>query len=103
MHKGLSQNQTKSLFDDAKTYGRIELALKRSKQLDQTANMDQASQSFDFKLCKDQPWNPENFSLLWGTWLWNNSTPAQKTFLNQMYWIAYYSQIISAEVATIFF
>jgi hypothetical protein len=41
--------------------------------------------------------------LLYGTWLWNQSTDYQKTILNQLYWVAYYSQIISAEIATIFF
>ncbi len=48
-------------------------------------------------------WNPEKFSLLYKTWIWDHSTPEQKIKLNQLYWIAYYSQIISAEIATIFY
>lgn len=103
MHPHLSQNQTISLLDDVKTSKRIEFALKKSKELDQTANMDLAARNFDLNACRSEYWNPEVFSLLWGTWIWDQSSPSQRVFLNQLYWVAYYSQIISAEIATIFF
>jgi hypothetical protein len=103
MNRNLSQNHNICLADDQKTMKRIELALKRSKELDQTAMMDQASKNFNYEDCKNEMWNPERFSLLYKTWLWDQSTPEQKVKLNQLYWIAYYSQIISAEIATIFF
>lgn len=103
MNRSLSQRHNICLADDQKTMKRIEIALKRSKELDQTAMMDQAARDFDYEKCKDEMWNPERFSLLYKTWLWENSTPAQKIKLNQMFWVAYYSQIISAEIATIFF
>lgn len=95
--------QFKSLKDDTKTIKRIELALKKSKQLDQTANMDLAANEFKYTDCNLSYWNPERFSLMHGTWIWNQASEYQKTILNQMYWVAYYSQIISAEIATIFF
>ncbi|MBL7546163.1 MAG: hypothetical protein JNL11_20250 [Bdellovibrionaceae bacterium] len=98
-----NEPKEKSLKDDIKTLKRIELALKKSKQLDQTANMELASQNFKYTDCHLANWNPERFSLLYGTWLWNQSSEYQKTILNQLYWVAYYSQIISAEIATIFF
>jgi hypothetical protein len=91
------------LKDDVKTYKKIELALKKSKELDQTANMDLAAQNFSLIDCANEHWNPENFSLLHGTAIWDQSTLAQRIKLNQLYWIAYYSQIISAEIATIFY
>lgn len=103
MNRNLSQTHKITLADDPKTMKRIELALKRSKELDQTAMMDQASKDFNYDLCKDEMWNPERFSLLYKTWIWEQSTPAQKIKLNQLFWVAYYSQIISAEIATIFF
>lgn len=93
----------KSLNDDVKTLKRIEIALRRSKELDQTANMDAAATAFSYADCRDSWWNPESHSLLWGTWLWEQSTREQRIKLNQLYWVAYYSQIISAEIATIFF
>ncbi len=103
MNRNLSQRHNVCLADDQKTMRRMEIALKRSKELDQTANMDHASSTFSYESCKDEMWNPEKFSLLYKTWLWEQSTPAQKIKLNQLYWVAYYSQIISAEIATIFF
>lgn len=103
MNRNLSQRTKYTLTDDPKTLKRIEIALKRSKELDQTANMDLSAATFDYETCKNEMWNPEKFSLLYNTWIWNNSTPAQKIKLNQLYWVAYYSQIISAEIATLFY
>src|SRR5437016_9991921 len=40
---------------------------------------------------------------MWGTPIWDQASAQQKVILNQLYWVAYYSQIISAEIATIFF
>ena len=103
MNRNLNQRHNICLSDDPKTLKRIEIALKRSKELDQTTNMDLASKAFDYESCKNEMWNPEKFSLLYKTWIWENATPTQKIKLNQLYWVAYYSQIISAEIATIFF
>lgn len=103
MNRNLSQNHAISLADDQKTMKRIEIALKRSKELDQTAMMDIYSKEFNYETCKNEMWNPERFSLLYKTWIWEQSTPEQKIKLNQLFWVAYYSQIISAEIATIFF
>lgn len=91
------------LRDDVKTYKKIEMALKKSKELDQTANMDLAAKMFIFQDCAHVSWNPEAFSLMYGTHLWDQSTPEQRIKLNQLYWIAYYAQIVSAEIATIYF
>lgn len=103
MNRNLSQRFDVCLADDQKTMKRIELALKRSKELDQTAMMNQAAIDFNYENCKNEMWNPEKFSLLYKTWIWEQSTPEQKVKLNQLFWIAYYSQIISAEIATLFF
>ncbi|MCA9556154.1 MAG: hypothetical protein KC933_39375, partial [Myxococcales bacterium] len=59
--------------------------------------------AFDYEACKHEYWNPEEFSLLWGTPVWDQASAAQRVVLNQLYWVAYYSQIISAEIATIYF
>ncbi len=103
MNRNLSQRYNISLADDPKTMKRIELALKRSKELDQTAMMELSAKEFNYETCKDEMWNPERFSLLYKTWIWEQSTPEQKIKLNQLFWVAYYSQIISAEIATLFY
>lgn len=102
MHTGLAQHQTLSLLDDASTCRKLEFNLRRNAELDHTAAIDAAAQRFRYADCRDDYWNPEQFSLLWGTTVWDQATPAQRVVLNQLYWVAYYAQIVSAEIATIF-
>lgn len=92
-----------SLGPTSVTYRKLHLNHTRNKQQDHTALMAQAALDFCYEDCRDSYWNPENFSLLYGTPLWDQSSPSQRVVLNQLYWVAYYSQIISAEIATIFF
>jgi hypothetical protein len=99
----LAQNQDKSLLDDQKTFRKLDLNYRRNKAQDNTATIDQLAAEFRYEDAKDRRWNPEQFSLLYGSPLWEQSTEAQRIKLNQIYWVAYYSQIISAEIATIFF
>ena len=65
--------------------------------------LDQAGKDFVYEDCQNEYWNPEEFSLLFDSPLWHESNQEQRVKLNQLYWVAYYSQIISAEIATIFF
>ncbi|MBY0371133.1 P-aminobenzoate N-oxygenase AurF [bacterium] len=86
-----------------RTYRQIELNLVKNREQDHTALLDSASAQFQYEDCKDSYWNPEDLSLLYGTPLWDQASPHQRVILNQLYWVAYYAQIISAEIATIFF
>ena len=91
-----------SLTHDPKTYKKIALNLKRNHKQDNTDELDALASEFVYADCAKDYWNPEEFSLLYGTPLWDEATPAQRVILNQLYWVGYYSQIISAEIATIF-
>lgn len=102
MNRDLEQDCEKSLADDLQTARKIELNFKRNKKQDNTEILDQLVADFKYEDCRDEFWNPEEFSLLYGTPLWEKSTSSQRILLNQLYWVAYYSQIISAEIATIF-
>jgi hypothetical protein len=102
MHAGLAQRQTRSLLDDSPTVKKLELNLRRNLEQDHTALIDGAAQRFRYEDCRNEYWNPENFSLLWGTPVWDQASAAQRVVLNQLYWVAYYAQIVSAEIATIF-
>ncbi|MEO0351264.1 MAG: P-aminobenzoate N-oxygenase AurF [Cyanobacteria bacterium P01_A01_bin.15] len=82
---------------------RLEINYHRNRKQDHTQLLDNAGQMFDYAECRDSYWQAENFSLLYGTPLWDQASRYQRTVLNQLYWVAYYSQIISAEIATIFF
>ncbi|HXG65456.1 MAG TPA: P-aminobenzoate N-oxygenase AurF [Blastocatellia bacterium] len=103
MNRSLSQRQDKSLLDDNRTLRKLELNYRKNKAQDNTPAIDRLAAEFRYEDCKDEYWNPENFSLLYGTALWEQADSTQRVKLNQMYWVAYYSQIISAEIATIFF
>ncbi len=92
-----------SLHDNPILAKKISLNYHRNKKQDQTQLIDEAVQNFNFDQCRGEYWNPENYSLLYGTPIWNESTQSQKIILNQLYWVAYYSQIISAEIATILY
>lgn len=102
MHPHLSQHQTRSLLDETQTYKKLAFNKKRNEAQDHSALMDEVTAQFVYADCAGSYWNPEDFSLLYGTPLWDQATPAQRIILNQMYWVAYYAQIISAEIATIY-
>lgn len=103
MNRALAQNHEKSLLDDHKTLRKLELNYRKNKAQDNTAAIDRLAAEFRYEDSKDSYWNPQQFSLLYGTPLWQQASGAQRVKLNQIYWVAYYSQIISAEIATIFF
>jgi hypothetical protein len=98
-------NETKqnTLLENQNIYKKLQINYTRNKQQDHTKLLDEAAAAFCYEDCKDEYWNPEEFSLLYGTPLWEQASPTQRIILNQLYWVAYYSQIISAEIATIYF
>ena len=102
MNEALPRPQS-DLSQNAKLCRKIQINHTRNKKQDHTALLDEAAKNFVYADAKNDFWNPEEFSLLYGTPLWDESDETQKLRLNQLYWVAYYSQIISAEIATIFF
>lgn len=101
MHPDLAQRQPRSLLDDVSTCRKLSLNLRRNTEQDHTAQIDACAAAFRYGDCRDTYWNPELFSLLWGTEVWQQASAAQRVILNQLYWVAYYAQIVSAEIATI--
>ncbi|MEO1390643.1 MAG: P-aminobenzoate N-oxygenase AurF [Cyanobacteria bacterium J06634_6] len=82
---------------------KIQLNYRRNQKQDHTECLNQAAHQFSYEACRDRYWQSEKFSLLYGTPLWDGATEDQRRILNHLYWVAYYSQIISAEIATIYF
>ncbi|MCT7987799.1 P-aminobenzoate N-oxygenase AurF [Laspinema olomoucense] len=103
MNNIFNEPKPNTLLENEKIYRKLQLNYQRNKQQDQTASIDQAASAFSYPECEQEYWNPEEFSILYGTPLWDQSTPSQRLILNHLYWVAYYSQIISAEIATILF
>jgi hypothetical protein len=105
LHKSSNTPNTSPslLAKDSKTRKKLELNYRRAKQTDHSPTLDQLAEQFDYQQCRNQYWQAPEFSLLYGTPLWDQASSTQKLILNHLYWVAYYSQIIAAEVATIFF
>lgn len=101
MNRTLSQRTPHSLLDSPAAYQKLEVNYRKNKAQDHTVKIDEAARRFNYDDCKDQYWNPESYSLLHGTALWDEASPTERVVLNQLYWVAYYSQIVSAEIATI--
>lgn len=101
MNTALFQKQDRSLLDDNRTLQKLNLNYRKNKEMDQTEKMDLAAAKFRYEDCRGEYWNPEEYSLLYGTPLWQQASASQRIVLNQLYWVAYYAQIISAEIATI--
>lgn len=92
-----------ALAADPRTVRKLEVNFRRNKEQDQTALMDAGAAAFRYADHGATLWNPERFSLLYGTPIWEGASERQRLILNHLYWVAYYSQIVSAEIATIFF
>lgn len=103
MHPDLEQKQSQSLLDDELTCRKLAFNQRKNEEDDHTRSIDEAAERFDYAKCRNEYWNPGPFSLLYGTPLWDEASPSQRILLNQLYWVAYYNQIISSEIATIFF
>lgn len=97
------ETQGNTLARSAAVQKKIHINYTRNKAQDHTALLDEAAAAFRYADCREAWWNPEELSLLWGTALWDQASPSQRRVLNHLYWVAYYSQIISAEIATIYF
>ena len=103
MHPHLEQTQTTSLLDDEKLCRKLEFNRRKNEEQDRTMLIDEAAPKFRYDDCRNDYWNPEPFSLLYGTPLWEGADSRQRIVLNQLYWVAYFNQIISSEIATIYF
>jgi hypothetical protein len=92
-----------SLASDDLLRRKLELNLRRNRSQSQGEGLESLAAEFRYEDHAAAWWNPEKYSLLWGTPLWDQSSPSQRLVLNHLFWVAYYSQIVSAEIATIFF
>lgn len=91
------------LSNHPKIQRQLKINYTRNREQDRTACIDEIVPQFCYADWSNEYWNPEEFSLLYGTPLWDQASPHQRTILNHLYWVAYYAQIVSAEIATIFF
>lgn len=65
MNERLDEYKGNALLENQKVYRKIQLNYTRNKRLDHTQLLDEAAASFRYEDCKDEYWNPEEFSLLY--------------------------------------
>jgi hypothetical protein len=94
----MNEQKDNTLLENKQVYRQLEINYTRNKQQDCTLALEQAAKSFCYEECRNEYWQSEEFSLLYGTPLWEQSSPTQKLVLNHLYWVAYYAQIISADL-----
>ena len=78
MNKALAQKQDQSLLEDERTYRKLAHNYRKNKEQDNTAMMDQLAKDFYYDDCAGRYWNPEQFSLLYGTPLWDQATEGKR-------------------------
>jgi hypothetical protein len=88
---------------DAKLLARIRLNHERNRTSDHGPAMRELAERFDYASAGERPWSPEHLSLLYGTPLYEQASASERLVLNHLFWVAYHAQIISAEIATIYF
>ena len=68
---------------------------------DYTEKIQELDRSFKYKENSDRYWNSPEFSLLYGTPLYEQATEAQKIVLNHLYWFVMYNFTATSETQTI--
>ena len=68
---------------------------------DYTEKIQELDRSFKYQENSDRYWNSPEFSLLYGTPLYEQATEAQKIVLNHLYWFVMYNFTATSETQTI--
>jgi hypothetical protein len=78
----------------------IELNYKRNSESDYTARLIECQKTFDYEAERDAAWLDDEFSLLYGTPLYDQASAEQRRALNHLYWVCFYNYSVGGEVST---
>lgn len=78
----------------------IELNYRRNSESDYTERLIERQRTFDYADDAQTPWLDDEFSLLYGTPLYEQASSAQRLALNHLYWVCFYNYSIGGEVST---
>ena len=70
---------------------------------DYTEKIKQLDKSFDYASNSQHYWSEPEFSILYGTPIYEVASPSQKLGLNHLYWVAQYDQIAAGESSTMLY
>jgi len=79
----------------------IEKTYHSNTESDYTEKIQELDRKFKYQDNSDRYWNSPQFSLLYGTPLYDQATEAQKIILNHLYWFVMYNFTATSETQTI--
>jgi hypothetical protein len=80
-----------------------EINYRRNVESDYTERMTELDRAFDYERDRNHFWGDPELSLLYGTPLYEQATPAQKLALNHLYWATQYNQTAATEANTVLY
>jgi hypothetical protein len=101
--KSVIQESDHGFTHGSKNLKLIEVNYKRNIASDYTDQMDKLQQSFDYQSNSQHYWVRPEFSLMYGSPVYEAASQSQKLALNHLYWICFYNYSIGGEVATMIF
>jgi hypothetical protein len=78
----------------------MDINYRRNFESDYTERMMHLQKAFKYEDHSHANWTEEEFSLLYGSPLWEQSSPAQRLALNHLFWVCFYNYSIGGEVST---
>lgn len=76
---------------------------RNNQESDYTEKMQELDRTFDYEKNKDHYWIEPEFSLFYGTPLYEQASPSQKLALNHLYWVGMYNLTAASETNTILY
>ena len=80
-----------------------EINYQRNIDSDYTEKIEQLDKNFDYRSNSDRYWSPPELSMLYGTPLYDQTTPTQKLALNHLYWATQYNQTAATEANAVLY
>lgn len=81
----------------------IEKTYQNNTNSDYTERIEALGKNFDYQSNSDCYWGEPQFSMLYGTPLYQEASPSQKLALNHLYWVGQYNHTANSEANTILY
>lgn len=94
---------SESIVHGRKNLKLMEVNYRRNTESDYTEQMEELYKSFDYSSNSDYYWGEPELSILYGSPLYEQASPAQKKALNHLFWAFHYYATAGTETNTIYY
>jgi hypothetical protein len=106
--KRTSTQEQPSVVSDRIVHGKknlqqIEKVYHQNKNSNYTERMEELKQNFNYGDNSEDYWLDPEFSLLYGSPIYEAASESQKKALNHLYWVCFYNYTIGGEISTMMF